>query len=210
MKITKFGHCCLLIEENGIRILTDPGSYSTVQNEIKNIDIVLITHEHGDHLHIDSLKTLLQNNPNVKIITNKSVGVLLDKENIQYTIIEDGESSSELGILIEGFGKDHAIVYKTVPVQNTGYFVDNKFYYPGDSFTNPNKQVEILALPVAGPWMKLSEAIDYALYIKAKVTFPMHDGILKDPTLGSSMTNKVLTENGLKFEILDLDKEYTF
>ncbi|MBI2052837.1 MAG: MBL fold metallo-hydrolase, partial [Candidatus Ryanbacteria bacterium] len=29
MKITKFGHCCLLIKENGVRILTDPGTYST-------------------------------------------------------------------------------------------------------------------------------------------------------------------------------------
>ena len=58
MKITKFGHCCLLIEENGVRILTDPGTYSTQQSEVKNIDFVLITHEHADHFHIDSLKAL--------------------------------------------------------------------------------------------------------------------------------------------------------
>ena len=38
MNITKLGHCCLLIEEKGLRILTDPGAYSTGQNEIKNID----------------------------------------------------------------------------------------------------------------------------------------------------------------------------
>ena len=40
MKITKFGHCCLLIEENGVRILTDPGTYSTQQSEVKYIDFV--------------------------------------------------------------------------------------------------------------------------------------------------------------------------
>lgn len=56
MKVTKFGHCCLLIEEEGLRILTDPGSYSTRQNDVQNIDVILITHEHPDHLHIESLK----------------------------------------------------------------------------------------------------------------------------------------------------------
>ena len=82
MKSTKFGHCCLLVEENGVRILTDPGSYSTQQTQVKNIDFVLITHEHEDHLHVDSLKALLENNPQAKIITNKSVGALLEKEGI--------------------------------------------------------------------------------------------------------------------------------
>jgi len=28
MKITKLGHCCLLIETKGKRVLTDPGSYT--------------------------------------------------------------------------------------------------------------------------------------------------------------------------------------
>ena len=84
MKITKFGHCCLLIEENNLRILTDPGNYSTAQNDIKNIDIVLITHEHPDHFHVESLKKLLENNPQAKIITNNGVGALLKELNIEY------------------------------------------------------------------------------------------------------------------------------
>src|SRR3990167_7420555 len=54
MKIKKIGHCCLRIEEQETVILTDPGVFSTLQNEEQGIDIVLITHEHGDHLHIES------------------------------------------------------------------------------------------------------------------------------------------------------------
>jgi L-ascorbate metabolism protein UlaG (beta-lactamase superfamily) len=37
IKVTKLGHCCLLIETGGLRILTDPGSYSTSQSEVKDI-----------------------------------------------------------------------------------------------------------------------------------------------------------------------------
>ena len=92
MKVTKYGHCCLLIEEKGLRILTDPGSFTTAQNDVKSIDIILITHEHADHLHIDSLKIIIKNNPVARIITNNGVAKLLDKEKIKYQIVDDGKS----------------------------------------------------------------------------------------------------------------------
>ena len=111
MKITKFGHCCLLIEEQALRILTDPGSYSTGQETAKNIDVILITHEHQDHLHIDSLKNVLKNNPQAKVITNKGVAILLDKEKIEYSLVEDTQSITEKNVLIEGFGQKHAVMY---------------------------------------------------------------------------------------------------
>lgn len=211
MKITKFGHCCLLIEENGVRILTDPGTYSTQQSEVKNIDFVLITHEHADHFHIDSLKALLKNNPQAKVITNKSVGALLEKDGIAFSVVENGQNSDANGVLIEGFGESHALMHTSIPpIQNTGYFIANKLFYPGDAFTNPGKQVEVLALPVAGPWMRLLEAIDYALLIKPKTCFPVHEGILKQPGSTHVIPSKVLEPKGIKFVILEIDKEHEF
>ncbi len=197
-----------MIEENGVRILTDPGSYTTQQSQVKNIDFVLITHEHSDHLHIDSLKSLLDNNPQAKIITNKSVGMLLEEENISFSVVEDGQSTDANGIMIEGFGQSHALMHTSIePVQNTGYFIANKLFYPGDAFTDPKKKVEILALPVAGPWMKLLEAIDYALRINPKLCFPVHESILKSPGSTHLIPPKVLESNGIKFVILEIDKE---
>lgn len=209
MKITKFGHCCVLIEENGVRILTDPGSYSTQQNTVQSIDVVLITHEHQDHLHIDSLKALLKNNPHAKVMTNKGVGAILEKEGIVFTVVEDGQQVEEQGILIEGFGKDHALIHASIPlIRNTGYFISNRLFYPGDAFTNPGKHIEILALSVAGPWMRLMEAIDYALELKPKMCFPVHDGILKAPGVAHLIPAKILEPKGITFTVLEIDKEY--
>lgn len=211
MKITKFGHCCFLIEEQGLRILTDPGMYSTEQNDVKDIDVILITHDHNDHLHIDSLKTILKNNLRAKVITNKSVGVLLEKEGITFTIIEDGQNLFEKNILIEGFGEKHAVMYSSITqIQNTGYFIAGKLFYPGDAFTDPKREIEILALPVAGPWMKLSEAIDYALKLKPKFCFPVHEGILKSPGSTHRIPPQILEPEGIKFIILEIEKEYVF
>lgn len=208
MNITKFGHCCLLIEEKGLKVLTDPGIYSIKQNHVENIDLILITHEHSDHLHIDSLKTICKNNPNAKIITNKGVGFLLEKEGIRYTLVEHGQTISEKDILIEGFGDKHAIMHPSLPVvDNTGYFIAGKLFYPGDAFTVPKKPMDILALPVAGPWLKISESIEYAKEIKPRMCFPVHEGMLKSPGTVHQIPPRVLEPLGIQFIILPLEKE---
>lgn len=211
MKTTKFGHCCMLIEEGAARILFDPGVFSTQQNDLKNIDVVLITHEHADHFHVDSVKALLKNNPQLKIITNTSVGKLLEKEGISFSVVEHGQTHDENGVSIEAFGEEHALMHSSIePFQNTGYFIANKLFYPGDAFTNPGKHVEILALPVAGPWMKLSEAIDYALEVKPNICFPVHEGILKSPGSTHLIPPQVLESEGIAFKVLEIDKESEF
>jgi L-ascorbate metabolism protein UlaG (beta-lactamase superfamily) len=209
MYIKKLGHCCLVIKINNITILTDPGNYSTLQDEVVGVDVILITHEHQDHLHLDSLKKVLVNNSNAKIITNSSVGKLLNVENIPFEIVAEGEKNDSYGILIEGFGNIHAEIYKTWgSVENTGYFIENKLFYPGDAFTNPNRPVDILALPVAGPWMKISEAIDYCLEIKPRVAFPVHDGILKQAGLVHRAPAKILSDKGIEFvPLLESDEK---
>lgn len=194
-----------------MRILTDPGTYSTGQNDIQSVDVVLITHEHPDHLHIDSLKTVLKNNPNAKVFTNESVGELLEKDGIKYQILKSGQNITEKSVLIEGFGEKHAIIYHSIPqVENTGYFINNKLFYPGDAFTNPGKPVEILALPVAGPWMKLPECIDYAKEIKPKTCFPVHEGILLSPGSTHRIPPMILEPLGISFTVLELEKEREF
>lgn len=205
MFITKLGHCCLLIEENGIRILTDPGNQSTLQDEVKNIHIILITHEHPDHFHTESLRVVLTNNPTAKIITNTSVGALLTKENIPFTVLEDAQTKTEQGIEFKGFGTTHAEIHKLLPsVQNTGYFIAKRLFYPGDALTNPRCPIDILALPVAGPWIKISEAIDYALELKPKLCFPVHDAIVKSPGIAHAGPTKILPPAGIKFQVLEI------
>lgn len=211
MKITKFGHCCLLIETEGVRILTDPGFFSTGQNEVKNIDVVLITHEHADHFHSDSVKAIRANNPDVQIVTNTSVAGLLAKEGIEARIVEDGQTYDVRGVQIEGVGKEHALMHASIaPFQNTGYVVAERFFYPGDAFTNPHRPVEILALPVAGPWMKLSEAIDYALMLRPKICIPVHEGILKSPGSTHAIPPQVLEPAGIAFTVLEIGEEREF
>ena len=212
MKIKKLGHCCLVIEIDGKRIMTDPGAY-TIEGQTKeqNIGLILITHEHQDHLHIDSLKKVLENNPNVIVVTNTSVGKLLDGANIKYIKIEDGQKYDFDGVSVVGFGSKHAEIYGAYgQVQNTGYMIDS-FCYPGDSFSNPNFKVDILALPVTGPWMRIKDAIDYAKMIKPRIVFPVHDAHIHDwATFIWRVPENLLKEVGISFKKIELNKEEEF
>lgn len=202
MKITKLGHCCLLIETKGKRVLTDPGSYTVeAHSALENIDYIIFTHEHQDHYHIESLKVILQKNPQAVIYSNNSVSELLDKEGIKHTQINNKDLVMLGDISVAGIGEKHAQLHSTIPLSsNIGYFIDERLWYPGDAFTNPDRPVEILALPVSGPWMKLSEAIDYALLLKPKKVFPVHDGT----RFGSAhvVPIKVLAPQGIEFVVM--------
>lgn len=200
MKITKLGHCCLLIEEQGIHILTDPGAWTTAQNEIQDINLILITHEHPDHLHMESLQTVLANNPKAQIITNSGVGKILMQKQIHFELLEHGQKTFYQSVRIEGYGSKHAYIYKTIPeVINTGYCISNYFFYPGDALYDPGKPVEILALPVAGTWLTIAQALDYAIRVRAKKCFPVHDGMLKIITPPRVRIKEALEEHGISF-----------
>lgn len=206
MKITKLGHCCLLIEDRGKVIMTDPGAWTEAQNEVTGVDFVLITHEHPDHFHVDSLKKVLANNPQAVVVTNSRVKELLAEHAIAAIVIEHEEHKDFAGISITGFGAQHAIIYSALPrVMNTGYLIQNKFFYPGDAFTLLGVPVEIAAMPMIGPWMKLAEAIDWAKELKPRVCIPVHDGMLQPREWIYGLPSKILPEAGIAFEALALN-----
>ena len=203
MRITKLGHSCLSIEDGEGKLLTDPGMYSTAQNNVTGVSVVLISHEHPDHFHIESLKKVLEHNPKAEIFTNKAVGRLLAKEDIRFTLLEHHQKKIVSGFLIEGYGEKHAEILPSMAVvPNTGFLINEKLFFPGDAFYNPKREIEALALPVCGPWLKLSEAIAYAKEVDPHIAFPIHDGMLKIAGPFHRLPEAELTKAGIEFRVL--------
>ncbi|MBN2717887.1 MAG: MBL fold metallo-hydrolase [Deltaproteobacteria bacterium] len=87
------GHASFFISLNGVRILTDPcfGKILTTQRRVAlpcaadsltKIDVVLISHNHRDHLDIPSLKRIAAQNPNCIVLTPLGFERLLQKNGL--------------------------------------------------------------------------------------------------------------------------------
>ena len=179
MKITKFGHACFIAEQDSTSLVVDPGAFSTDLQVPNTVTAVIITHEHFDHLNKELLQQIITKNPEAVIIAHSSITAQLGEFTTKS--VHAGDTFEVGGFILEFFGGEHAIISPDWQAPaNLGVMINNRLYYPGDSFTIPEKPVEILALPVAAPWLKISETIDFLKAIKPNIAFPTHDGILSD------------------------------
>lgn len=182
MQLTKYEHACLDIKEAYERLIVDPGEYSTSLKQLQNISLVVITHVHGDHLDQAKLEAIYKANPAVKIFATHEVAQALDNfevPNSSVTVPEVGKVYQLGAFNLEFFGGQHAEITATLPVaQNFGVLINQKLYYPGDSFTPCPKQHTSLMLPVMAPWLKFSETAQFLSNDVAQNIFPTHNGFI--------------------------------
>ena len=102
------------------------------------------------------------------------------------------------GFTLEFFGDLHQEIHRSFPlIQNCGVMVDDRLYYPGDSYTQPDRAVEILACPASAPWLKIGDVMDFIAAIKPARSFATHNALLSD--FGHTLNNgriKLVTEQG--------------
>lgn len=193
MTITKYEHACLVLEEQGKRVVIDPGAFSaSFPTTLDNVEAVVITHVHGDHFDESKLTPLAITNPGLKIFTTSEV-IGAASPSLPVTLVKPGESQQTSKFLLSFLGGQHAEIHPSKPLtQNLAVLVNGVFFYPGDSFELPNKAVKVAAIPAAAPWLKISDAIDYISKLKTPVVIPTHDAILSDA--GKAVHDRLLTE----------------
>ncbi|WP_440900301.1 MBL fold metallo-hydrolase [Actinosynnema sp.] len=181
MRITHFGQSCLLVEAGGARLLFDPGAYSAGFERLTGLDAVLVTHQHPDHLDPARLPALLAANPGATLVLDP--GSAAQHPDLGATTAEPGAELELGGARVRVLAAPHEEVHPAIPLPlNVGYLVDG-FYHPGDSLALPGEPVDVLGLPAAAPWLKLSEAADFLAAIAPRVAVPIHQAVLADPTL---------------------------
>ena len=157
------------------------------------------------------MKKILAKNPKALIITNQGVGKLLKEAGIKYQILPDKTPKDFSGVEIEAHDCKHEEIFQDYgQVINTAFFIDKMLFFPGDSFYNPGKDVEILALAVAGSWNRVRDSIQYAIEIKPQKCFPVHDGMLSFFGASHDVLNFALSVFNIDFRSFEDKKEEEF
>ena len=189
MKLTKYEHACFTVEKDGQVLVVDPGGFTSDFIAPEHVVGIVITHEHADHFDQEQITAIIDKNPDAIIVGH---GDVLKQIEVFTTKTVDAGETFELGpFKLEFFGGEHAVIHPSMPpVANLGVMINDLLYYPGDSFTLPGKPVDVLALPVAAPWLKISEAMDFLTAVKPRLAFPTHDAILSK--VGRSLPDRML------------------
>ncbi len=105
--------------------------------------------------------------------------------------VAPGQEFTAAGFGVQVLGGTHAVIHPALPeVANAAYLIDGVVLHPGDSFTPRPEgvQVQVLALPIRAPWLKLAEAAQYVAQVAPATVVPIHDAILSDA--GKMLTDK--------------------
>lgn len=205
MRLTKFTHSCVRIEDGDRALVVDPGVFSETEDALDGANAILVTHEHPDHLDVDTIRAALHRDSRLQLFAPASVTAMLDGFADQVGTVSAGEAFAAAGIPVQAYGGQHALIHPAIPmVANLGYLIGGRVFHPGDSFTVPDAAVSTVLLPLNAPWSKAAEVIDYAISVRAPRAYQIHDALVNDnytTTVGNHI-KRIAGPHGVEFQHL--------
>jgi L-ascorbate metabolism protein UlaG (beta-lactamase superfamily) len=185
MRVYKFIHSCLVVQEGGDKILFDPGMFSFMQGQVtpdafRDVGTIIITHNHPDHVDVAALQKIVELS-GAMVITNSETQDALTKEGIESIVLDEGSYRSK-DFTIRALPANHAEILSPTLPQNTAYIINDSILNPGDSFATlpPTlRGIKALALVVAAPWTTEVVTAEFAETIAPQMVIPVHDGYIK-------------------------------
>ncbi|MGN0063616.1 MAG: MBL fold metallo-hydrolase [Nocardioides sp.] len=202
MRITKFGHACVRIEQRSTALVLDPGNF-TDREAVDGATAVLITHAHPDHLWAENLRAT---DAPIWTIQEVADAIAADAPDLseRVTVVRPGDEF-DAGFAVRTVGELHAVIHPEMQrFHNSGYLVDvdgSKVFHPGDALTGPGEAIDLLLLPVSAPWLKISECVNFARDVAATRNLAIHDAIYSEAglTVADRMLNTFLPGAGLQY-----------
>jgi L-ascorbate metabolism protein UlaG (beta-lactamase superfamily) len=203
VKVTKYPQSCLIIEQQGKRIVIDPGALVSDKfkaQDLLPLDAILITHEHEDHADPELIRELVGDG-STPVIANQSTKNLLGELVTQ--VVSDYEEFETAGIKVIARELPHCLMVDgSAGPQNTGYVVDGVFFHAGDGITLDNLQVQTAAIPIAGPDISARDVFDFIKQLRCTTVIPIHyDYFLENPKLLAGIGEGEVPD--VKFVVLD-------
>ena len=187
LKISWLGHDSFRIK-NGKTIFIDPFK---IRPTSEKADILLITHEHYDHLSMDDIKKVV--NENTTIVTIPAVKKELSSLKVkEVRAVRPGDKLKLGDISIDVVPaynlnkfRESGKVFHPKEDGKAGYIIEIKgvrVYHAGDTDAIPEMKglkPDVALLPVSGTYvMTADEAAQAVKMVEPKLAIPMHYGVI--------------------------------
>lgn len=205
--IRRIADSCLTITTDHGTTLIDPGFFAYDSDEIDlgsigEVQRILITHEHFDHVKPEFVRWLLDRGEDVKVHANAEVAALLARHDIEV------DQTNPAGVTCEDV--THRMTPLGAAPPNRSYTVEGVLTHPGDS-QEPISSAGVLALPMIAPWTSTTEAVTFARRLRPLQVIPIHDFYLSRSGREriSAMTKAALADDGIEVVPLDWGEGFT-
>jgi len=179
LKITCIGHGSLMFTFDGKVIHIDPATmvYPDYAS-LPKADLILVTHEHGDHLDAKAIAAV--RTEDTKVICNAASAKTISDA----VIMKNGDTQTVAGITIEAVPAYNPEKQFHPKGNGNGYvltFGDKRIYVAGDTENIPEmkalKGIDVAFLPMNQPFTMTPEQVaDAAKTIMPAVLYPYHYG----------------------------------
>ena len=184
LKITFIGHATLMFDYGGKVVHVDPWSKLADYAKLPKADLVLVTHEHQDHL--DPKAVAAVRNENTKVVLTKACADKVPDG----IMMKNGDVQTVQGFKVEAIPA-YNIVQKRPDGQpfhpkgvGNGYVVTfgaTRVYVAGDTENTPEmkklEKIDIAFLPMNLPYtMTPAMVADAAKAFQPKILYPYHYG----------------------------------
>ncbi|WP_199422120.1 MBL fold metallo-hydrolase [Actinotalea solisilvae] len=197
MRLVKHVHSCVALEHDGRRLVVDPGSFGS-QDVLTGAHGLLVTHGHVDHLDVDAVRAALADDPVLELRTTAQVADALGVPD-QVHVVGPGDSFTTAGFDVRVLGEHHAPIHPEVTAPaNVGFLVTaggTSVFHPGDALTVPDVPVDVLLVPVFGPWTRMADLVDWIRAVHPDRAIAIHDAGVSDG-VGQAMVTNFLGDKG--------------
>ncbi len=182
MRITHLGHACVLVEMADARLLVDPGTFAGDLSGVRDLDAVLVTHQHPDHLDQDRFPDLVRANPGARVLCDPGSLEVLAGLGVDAAVHDGPTAVGE--VTVTPVGETHALIHDDIPrVPNVGVRLDAdgepSFFHPGDALDAEPGEVDVLAFPLQAPWQRSRDMVGFLRRLAPRHAVPVHDGLLQ-------------------------------
>lgn len=215
MRLTHLGHSCLLVESAESRVLIDPGSFSSGFEQLRDLDAVVVTHQHADHYDAERLPALLAANRQAAVYADPDTAALITSAaaSVDVVVLAEGEQHRVGNATLSPVGQTHAHIHDWVPrPTNVGVVLraegEPSIYHPGDALDGEPGDVDVLAVPVSAPWCRVADTIGFVRRVAPSGLLPIHDALLSPLGRGLYLSH-IGTYGGESLQVHDPDPRVT-
>ena len=183
-------------------IHVDPISGAADYTRLPKADLVLVTHEHGDHLDAKAIEAI--STESTVVAVNSGSAKALPKA----IVLANGETRTLVGLKVEAVPAYNLEKSFHPKGAGNGYvitFGDKRVFVAGDTENTPEmkalKQIEVAFLPMNLPYTMTPEMeADAAKAFRPKILYPYHFS----STDTSILVNLLKDEKGIEVRVRDM------